>query len=116
MAAWVMLPVAWLMGIPAADVGEAARLLGLKVIINEFVAYLDFARTGAALSDRTRIILAWALCGFANPGSMGILVGGLIPLAPERRADIAALGPAAVVGGTLACCMTGAAVGVLLPS
>jgi CNT family concentrative nucleoside transporter len=116
MAAWVMLPVAWLMGIPAADVGEAARLLGLKVIINEFVAYLDFARTGAALSDRTRIILAWALCGFANPGSMGILVGGLIPLAPERRADIAALGPAAVVGGTLACCMTGATVGVLLPS
>jgi CNT family concentrative nucleoside transporter len=114
-AAWGMVPVAWLMGIPAPDVAEAARLLGLKVIINEFVAYLDFARTGAALSDRTRIILAWALCGFANPGSMGILVGGLISLVPERRADIAALGPAAVVGGTLACCMTGAAVGVLLP-
>ncbi len=114
-AAWVMVPVVWLMGIPGPDVAEAARLLGLKVIINEFVAYLDFARTGAALAERSRIILAWALCGFANPGSMGILVGGLISLVPERRADIAALGPAAVVGGTLACCMTGAAVGVLLP-
>ncbi len=114
-AAWVMWPVAWLMGIAPADVAEAARLLGLKVIINEFVAYLDFATSGAAMSERSRIILAWALCGFANPGSMGILVGGLITLVPERRADIAALGPAAVVGGTLACCMTGAAVGVLLP-
>lgn len=114
-AAWVMWPVAWLMGIPASDLGEAARLLGLKVIINEFVAYLDLARTGAALSERSRIILAWALCGFANPGSMGILVGGLITLVPERRADIAALGPPAVVGGTLACCMTGAAVGLFLP-
>ncbi len=114
-AAWVMRPVAWLIGIPAPDIAEASRLLGLKLVINEFVAYLDFGTTGAAMSDRSRIILAWALCGFANPGSMGIIVGGMGTLVPERRGEIAALGPAALIGGTLACCMTGAAVGVLVP-
>lgn len=114
-AAWIMRPVALAMGIAGAEAGEAARLLGLKLVINEFVAYLDFARSGAGLSERTRIILAWALCGFANPGSMGIIVGGMGALVPERRGEIAALGPAATVGGTLACCMTGAAVGALLP-
>jgi CNT family concentrative nucleoside transporter len=114
-AAFAMHPVAVLIGIAPADVAEAARLLGLKVIINEFVAYLDFASSGAAMAERSRIILAWALCGFANPGSMGILVGGMIALVPERRAEIATLGPAAVIGGTVACCMTGAAVGVLIP-
>jgi CNT family concentrative nucleoside transporter len=114
-AAWLMWPVAVAIGIPVTEAGEAARLLGIKLVINEFVAYLDFARSGAALSERTRIILAWALCGFANPGSMGIIVGGLGALVPERRGEIAALGPAALLGGTLACCMTGAAVGALLP-
>jgi len=115
-AAWLMWPVAVAMGIPLAEAGEGARLLGLKLVINEFVAYLDLARTGAGLSERTRIILAWALCGFANPGSMGIIVGGMGALVPERRGEIASLGPAALLGGTLACCMTGAAVGVLLPA
>lgn len=114
-AAWVMRPIAMLMGIAPADVAEASRLLGLKLVINEFVAYLDFGTSGAAMSDRSRIILAWALCGFANPGSMGIIVGGMSTLVPERRGEIAALGPAALVGGTLACCMTGAAVGTLIP-
>lgn len=114
-AAWLMRPVALAMGIGGAEAAEASRLLGLKLVINEFVAYLDFARSGAVLSERTRIILAWALCGFANPGSMGIIVGGLGALVPERRGEIAALGPAATLAGTLACCMTGAAVGALLP-
>ena len=114
-AALLMRPVALAMGIGGAEAAEASRLLGLKLVINEFVAYLDFARSGAVLSERTRIILAWALCGFANPGSMGIIVGGLGALVPERRGEIAALGPAATLAGTLACCMTGAAVGALLP-
>lgn len=116
MAAWLMRPVALMIGIPAVDAAEAGRLLGLKLVINEFVAYLDLATSGAALSERSRIILVWALCGFANPGSMGILVGGMSTLVPERRVEIAALGPAALVGGTVACCMTGAAVGVLIPA
>ena len=114
-AAWLMRPVALAIGVPAAEAAEASRLLGLKLVINEFVAYLDFARTGASLSERTRIILVWALCGFANPGSMGIIIGGMGALVPDRRAEIAALGPAATLGGTLATCMTGAAVGALLP-
>jgi CNT family concentrative nucleoside transporter len=115
-AGWIMQPVALAMGIPGGEAAEASRLLGLKLVINEFVAYLDFARTGAALSERSRIILAWALCGFANPGSMGIIIAGLGALAPDRRGEVASLGPAAVIGGTVATCMTGAAVGVLLPA
>jgi CNT family concentrative nucleoside transporter len=115
MAAWLMRPIALLIGIPAADAAEAGRLLGLKLVINEFVAYLELGASGAALSERSRIILVWALCGFANPGSMGIIVGGMSTLVPERRGEIAALGPPALLGGTLACCMTGAAVGILLP-
>ncbi|WP_291297743.1 NupC/NupG family nucleoside CNT transporter [Elioraea sp.] len=116
MAAWLMRPMALLIGIPVADAVEAGRLLGLKLVINEFVAYLEFGTSGAALSERSRIILVWALCGFANPGSMGIIVGGMSTLVPERRGEIAALGPPALVGGTLACCMTGAAVGILIPA
>jgi len=110
-----MRPVAFALGIPWAESLEAGRLLGLKTVINEFVAYLEFARTGETMSERTRIILAYALCGFANPGSLGIMVGGLIALVPDRRDDIAKLGVPSVVAGTLACLMTGAAVGVLTP-
>jgi CNT family concentrative nucleoside transporter len=103
------------MGIAPTDAAEGARLLGLKTVINEFVAYLDLARSGAALEQRSRTILAYALCGFANPGSLGIMVGGLIALVPERREEIARLGIPAVIGGTLACLMTGAVVGILTP-
>ena len=110
-----MRPFAAAMGIPWTDAAEAGRLLGLKVVINEFVAYLDFARTSAAMTERTRTILAYALCGFANPGSLGIMIGGLIALVPERREDIARLGVPAVIGGTIACLMTGAVVGILTP-
>jgi CNT family concentrative nucleoside transporter len=111
-----MRPLAWLMGIPWANTEAAGRLLGIKTVINEFVAYLEFGRSGGAgLDDRSRIILAYALCGFANPASLGIMLAGLSAMCPERRADFAALGPASVVSGTMACLMTGAAVGVVLP-
>lgn len=110
-----MRPFALAMGIAPADAAEAGRLLGLKTIINEFVAYLDLARSGAAMEERSRTILTYALCGFANPGSLGIMVGGMIALVPERREDIARLGIPAVIGGTLACLMTGAVVGILTP-
>ena len=109
-------PLAWLTGIPAEEAGAAARLLGVRTVINEFVAYLSLAEEGgAALSDRSRRILAWALCGFANLGSVGIMVSGLVALCPERRADIVALGFPALVAGTLATLMTGATVGMLTP-
>ncbi|MCS6854197.1 MAG: nucleoside:proton symporter [Elioraea sp.] len=114
-AGLAMRPVAFALGIPWAECAEAGRLLGLKTIINEFVAYLEFARAGEAMSERSRIILAYALCGFANPGSLGIMVGGLVALVPDRREEIATLGLPAVVAGTIACLMTGAAVGVLTP-
>lgn len=114
-AGLAMHPVAFALGIPWAESAEAGRLLGLKTIINEFVAYLEFARGGETMSERSRIILAYALCGFANPGSLGIMLGGLIALVPDRRDDIARLGVPAVVAGTIACLMTGAAVGVLTP-
>lgn len=114
-AGLAMRPVAFALGIPWAESAEAGRLLGLKTIINEFVAYLELARVGETMSERSRIILAYALCGFANPGSLGIMLGGLIALVPDRRDDIARLGVPAVVAGTIACLMTGAAVGVLTP-
>ena len=84
--------------------------------MNEFVAYLDMARGGAAaLSDRSRLILTYALCGFTNFGSLGIMLGGMCAMCPERRADIVALGLPSLLAATLACCMAGAAVGVLTP-
>ena len=109
-----MRPFALAMGIAPADAAEAGRLLGLKTIINEF-ADLDLARSGAAMEERSRTIPTYALCGFADPGSLGIMVGGMIALVPERREDIAALGVPAVIGGTLACLMTGAVVGLVTP-
>lgn len=114
-AGMAMHPFALALGIPPAEAAAAARLIGLKTVVNEFVAYLDLAREAAAFSDRSRTILAYALAGFANPGSLGILLGALGTLMPERRAEIAGLGVPAVVGGTLAALMTGAAVGVLTP-
>ncbi|WP_431303366.1 NupC/NupG family nucleoside CNT transporter [Sediminicoccus sp. BL-A-41-H5] len=109
-------PLAWAMGIPAAEAGTVAQFLGVKLVVNEFVAYLDMARGGAAaLSDRSRLILTYALCGFTNFGSLGIMLGGMCAMCPERRADIVALGLPSLLAATLACCMAGAAVGVLTP-
>ncbi|MDB5412193.1 MAG: nucleoside:proton symporter [Rubritepida sp.] len=115
-AGWLLWPLAWAMGVPAAEAQTAAQSLGIKLVINEFVAYLDFARgSGAELSSRTRLILTYALCGFANFGSVGIMLGGMCTMCPERRAEIVSLGLPALAAGTIACCMLGAAVGVLTP-
>lgn len=114
-AGWGFAPVAWLMGLPWAEAVVAGELLGVKTILNEFLAYLRLAAVPAELlSDRSRLILAYALCGFANFASLGIMVGGLAAMAPGRRADIVALGPRSILAGTLATCMTGAVVGVLV--
>ena len=113
-AGFILWPVAWAMGIPAGEAATVASSLGVKMIINEFVSYLELAASGGAgLSDRSRLILTYALCGFTNLGSVGIMVGGMSAMCPERRTDIVKLGMPSLISGTIACCMTGATVGVL---
>jgi CNT family concentrative nucleoside transporter len=111
----LFLPLAWLMGVTPADASAVGASLGVKLVVNEFVAYLALAQEGAALDARSRLILTYALCGFSNFGSVGIMLGGMAAMCPERRAEIVRLGLPALAAGTLACCMTGAAVGVLTP-
>jgi CNT family concentrative nucleoside transporter len=111
---WLLAPVVWLMGIPWEQAVTGGSLLGTKVILNEFIAYVDLAALpDGALDARSRLIMVYALCGFANFGSLGIMIGGLGTMAPERRAEIVALGLRSIVAGTLATCLTGAVVGVL---
>lgn len=112
---WLMAPVVWLVGVPWPEAQAAGALMGTKTVLNELVAYLDLARLGdAELSPRSRVLMTYALCGFANLGSLGILIGGLGAMAPERRHEIVGLGAKSIVAGTLATCLTGATVGVLL--
>lgn len=112
---WVMAPVAWMMGIPAAEMVTAGALMGTKTVLNELLAYLDLAHLPPdALSLRSRLIMTYGLCGFANLGSLGILIAGLSVMAPERRGEIVALGGRSILAGTLASCLTGAVVGLLL--
>jgi CNT family concentrative nucleoside transporter len=110
----IMAPVCWLIGIPWAEATTAGALMGIKTILNEFVAYLDFAHLPPdALSPRSRLIMLYALCGFANFGSLGIMIGGLATMAPERRGDVISLGLKSIVSGTLSTLLLGAIVGVL---
>ncbi len=110
----VMWPLAWVMGIETSDCVIAGDLLGRKMVINEFVAYLGLIDSSSdPLSDRSRVILTYALCGFSNFGAIAIQLGGIGPLAPKRKSDIAQLGLRAMFGGMLACCMTGCIAGVL---
>ena len=112
---WIMAPLAWLAGVSWAEAATAGALLGTKTVLNELVAYLEFAALPAeALSERSRVIMTYALCGFANLGSLGIMIGGLTTMVPERRAEILELGPRTLVAGTLATLSCGAVVGVLL--
>jgi CNT family concentrative nucleoside transporter len=108
-------PLMWLIGIPGPETGAAATLMATKTVLNEFVAYVDFARLpAAALSPRSRLIMTYAMCGFANFGSLGILIGGMGAMVPERRAEIVALGLRSILSGTLATCMSGAVVATLI--
>ncbi len=111
---FVMAPVVWLFGIPWEQAHTAGYLMGTKTILNELLAFLDLAKLPAeALDPRSRLIMIYALSSFANFGSLGILIGGLGSLAPERRNEVVGLGIRAIIAGTLATCMTGAVVGVL---
>jgi CNT family concentrative nucleoside transporter len=110
----VMTPLAWLAGIPWAEAYTAGQLLGTKTILNELIAYLELAGLPeGALSPRSRLVMTYALCGFANLGSLGIMIGGLATMAPERRDDIVRLGGKTLVSGTLATLIAGSVVGVL---
>jgi concentrative nucleoside transporter, CNT family len=110
---WVLAPLAWLAGIPWSEARAAGSLLGTKTVINEFVAYLDLANMND-LSERTRLLLTYALCGFANLGSLGIMIGGLGTMSPERRGEVVELGIKSIVAGTLATCLTAATVALIL--
>ena len=114
MVAWPLRPVMWLIGVPWAEAGTAAMLMATKTVLNEFVAYLNMAALPAeALSAPSRLIMTYALCGFANFGSLGILIGGLGAMVPERRDEVVGLGFRAIVSGTIATCMSGAIAGLV---
>jgi CNT family concentrative nucleoside transporter len=109
---WLFTPLAWLAGVPWAEAHIGGTLLATKTVLNELVAYLDLAQM-TELSDRSRLLLTYALCGFANFGSLGIMIGGLSTMCPERRGEIIALGLKSIVAGTLATCLTAAMVGLI---
>src|SRR3974390_1086721 len=111
---YVMAPVCWLMGLPWAQAITAGSLMGTKTVLNELIAYVDLSKLGTdALDPRSRLIMLYAMCGFANFGSLGIMIAGLGTMAPERREEINALGLKSIVSGTLTTCLMGAIVGVL---
>jgi CNT family concentrative nucleoside transporter len=112
---YLMAPVALLMGIPWNEAFEVGSLIGLKTMVNEFVAYEALARamSEGLLSNRSAIIASYALCGFANFGSLAILLGGIHGIAPERRSEAAELGLRSILAGTLATCMTGCLAGLM---
>ena len=110
---WLLAPLAWLAGIPWSEARAAGSLLGTKTVINELVAYLDLANM-KDLSERSRVLLTYALCGFANLGSLGIMIGGLGTMSPERRKDVVDLGIKSIAAGTLATCLTAATVALIL--
>ncbi|MBE7175051.1 MAG: NupC/NupG family nucleoside CNT transporter [Mucilaginibacter polytrichastri] len=105
---------AWAMGVPWHDARNAGSLMGTKMVINEFVAYLDYIHLRSTLSEKAQLITAFALCGFANFSSIAIQVGGIGELAPERRADLAKLGMKALVCGTLASYLSATIAGILM--
>ena len=110
----VMAPVCWLMGIPWDQAVTAGRLMGIKTVLNELIAYVELSKLPAdALDSRSRLIMLYAMCGFANFGSLGIMIAGLATMAPERRDDVVALGLKSILSGTLTTCLIGAVVGVL---
>jgi CNT family concentrative nucleoside transporter len=111
---WAFAPLVWLIGIPWAEAVTAGQLMGVKTVLNELIAFQRLAGTPPeALSERSRLIMTYAVCGFANPGSLGIMIAGLTGLAPDRRAEILSLGPRALLAGTLATLMTGAVASLL---
>jgi CNT family concentrative nucleoside transporter len=110
---WILAPIAWLIGVPWTEAQTVGGLIGQKIVLNEFVAYLELSKVQAELSSHSVLIATYALCGFANFSSIAIQIGGIGGLAPERRSDLARFGLRAVLGGTIATLMTATIAGML---
>ena len=114
MFGWIFAPLMWLAGVPWKEAFDAGSLMGVKTAVNEVVAYVELAKTPEGVfSERTTLIIIYSLCGFANFASLGIVIGGLTGLAPDRRHDVIELAPKALISGTLATLMTGAVIGLI---
>ena len=116
---YVFQPLAYLIGVPWSEAGIAGQMIGMKLAVNEFVGYLEFAQylqadAAVMLSDKTKAIITFALCGFANLSAIAILIGGIGSMAPNRRSDIARLGMKAVIAGTLANLMSATIAGLFI--
>ncbi|RKZ79127.1 MAG: nucleoside:proton symporter [Candidatus Parabeggiatoa sp. nov. 1] len=111
----IMAPVTFLIGIPVSEIFTTGSLMGTKIILNEFLAYIDLSQLPAgALQERSKIIMIYAMCGFANIGSLGIMIGGLTAMSPEKRDDIISLGVKSIFAGVLATCFTATVVGLII--
>ncbi|MFC0242451.1 NupC/NupG family nucleoside CNT transporter [Rhodopseudomonas telluris] len=114
MLGYAMAPICWLLGLPWQQAVTAGSLMGIKTVLNELIAYVELSKLPTdALDPRSKLIMLYAMCGFANFGSLGIMLGGLTAMAPQRREEIAALGLRSIVSGTLTTCLMGAVVGVM---
>src|SRR5690606_29886560 len=111
---WAFAPLAFLIGVSAEDMWSIGMLLGKKMFLNEFVAYMDLKDLKGIVSERSFTIATYALCGFANFSSIAIQIGGIGALVPSRRKDLARLGIRALIGGTIACLMTATIAGILI--
>ena len=115
MLGWIFAPLAWAAGVPWSEAPAAGALLGTKTALNEFIAYLELAKLPPeVLSPRSKLLMTYALCGFANFGSLGILIGGMGAMVPERRGEIVELGMKSILAGTIATCMTAAVAGLFV--
>jgi len=110
---WVFAPIAFAIGIPWAEAVDAGGILGTKLVLNEFIGYLQMVAMGDQLGERSQLILTYALCSFANLGSLGILIGGLGVLVPERRAEILKAAPKSILSGTMVTMMTASLVALV---
>jgi len=110
---WCMAPLAWLSGVPWHEAHAAGMLIGSKTVLNEIVAYLDMSKM-TELSERSRLLMTYALCGFANFGSLGILIGGMSSMCPERRSEVVQLGMRSIIAGTFTTCLMAATVGLIV--
>jgi CNT family concentrative nucleoside transporter len=113
-AGWLFAPLAWLMGVPWSEATTVGSLLGIKTVLNEFIAYVNMqAMPEGTLSEHSKLIALYAVCGFANLSSVGIQISGIGAMCPERRGDLARLGFRALFAATMASCMCGAIVGIV---
>jgi len=114
MLGWLFSPLAWLIGVPWSEAHLAGNLMGSKIVLNEMIAFIELAALGNDLSENSRLVLLYALCGFANFGSLGILIGGLSTLVPERKADYLSLAPKSLISGNVVTFITASLVGLAI--